>query len=57
MIKRFEKCYILDDYTKFDWKSLYKICDWSKITALVTNKETDIEKIRKLQAFTNVITS
>lgn len=56
IIKRSEKRYILGDYSKFDRKSLYKICDWSDITALITNKETDTEKIKKIQAFTNVIT-
>ena len=56
IIKHSEKRYILGDYTKFDRKSLYKICDWSEITAIITNKEADAEKIRRLEAVTRVIT-
>ena len=56
IISHAEKRYILGDYTKFDRKSLYKICDWSEITALITNKEADLEKIRKIETMTHVIT-
>ncbi len=33
--------YILGDYTKFERSSLFKICDWSEITALITNDHAD----------------
>ncbi|MDN6584276.1 MAG: DeoR/GlpR family DNA-binding transcription regulator, partial [Enterococcus sp.] len=56
IIKHSEKRYILGDYTKFERKSLYKICDWSEITALITNNEADESEINRLSAFTKVIT-
>ena len=56
IIKHSEKRYILGDYTKFDRKSLYKICDWSEITALITNKETETEKIQAIEKATQIIT-
>lgn len=56
IIKHSEQRYILGDYTKFDRKSLYKICDWSEITALITNKETETEKIKAIEKATQVIT-
>lgn len=55
IISHAEKRYILGDYTKFYRKSLYKICDWSEITALITSKEADLEKIRKIETMTHVI--
>lgn len=56
IIRHSEKRYILGDYTKFERKSLYKICGWSDITAMITNKEADEEKIKKLETVTQVIT-
>lgn len=56
IIKQSDKRYILGDYTKFERKSLYKICNWSDITALITNKEASSEKITLLEKFTQVIT-
>lgn len=57
IINHAEKRYILGDYTKFDRKSLYKICDWSDITALITNEEADSTKRKELETHTAVITS
>lgn len=56
IINHSEKRYILGDYTKFERKSLYKICDWSEITALITNKEAEEGALNKLSAFTKIIT-
>lgn len=56
MVKRAEQRYILGDYTKFDRKSLYNICDWEQITGLITNKEADEKKVEKLRKETKVIT-
>jgi len=56
IINHSEKRYILGDYTKFERKSLYKICDWSEITALITNKEAEESALNKLSASTKIIT-
>lgn len=50
-----EKRYVLADLSKFRRKSLYKICDWSDITGLVTNREADAELVRALSEKTDVI--
>ncbi|WP_431088761.1 DeoR/GlpR family DNA-binding transcription regulator [Paenibacillus sp. 8b26] len=56
IIAHSDKRYVLGDYTKFNRKSLYKICEWSDITALITNKEADQQSISNLEKFTSVIT-
>lgn len=56
IIKHSEKKYILGDSTKFERKSLYKICDWSEITALITNQEADVNAVERLNQVTRVIT-
>lgn len=55
IISHAEKKYILGDYTKFNRKSLYKICDWNEITALITNKLADPAQVLKLETKTKVI--
>lgn len=50
------KKYILGDYTKFSRKSLYKICDWTDITALITNKLADKKLTAHVEQYTQVIT-
>lgn len=52
-----EKKYILGDYTKFQRTSLFKICDWSDITALITNDNADKEGVAEVAKLTTVITS
>lgn len=55
IIAHADKKYILGDYTKFSRKSLYKICDWNQITALITNHQADAMQVAKLNNKTNVI--
>ncbi|MGM5693110.1 DeoR/GlpR family DNA-binding transcription regulator [Streptococcus suis] len=56
IIKHSEKCYILGDYTKFERKSLYKICSWDEVTALITNIEVNSKLLKPIHEQTNVIT-
>ncbi|HIE9488239.1 TPA: DeoR/GlpR family DNA-binding transcription regulator, partial [Klebsiella pneumoniae] len=51
-----EKKYILGDYTKFQRSSLFKICDWSEITALITNDIADKDGIAEVAKHTTVVT-
>lgn len=55
IIKHSLKNYIVADTTKFSRDSLYKICDWSDITALITNKEVDNQLVEELEKQTSVI--
>nr|WP_237397792.1 MULTISPECIES: hypothetical protein [unclassified Gilliamella] len=55
IIAHADKKYILGDYTKFSRKSLYKICDWNQITALITNHQADATRIAQLNNETKVI--
>lgn len=55
IIKHSLKNYIVADTTKFERDSLYKICDWSDITALITNKEVDNQLVEELEKQTSVI--
>lgn len=55
IIAHSDKRYILGDYTKFSRKSLYKICDWSEITALITNDIADSLQVMELEKQTRVI--
>lgn len=55
VIEHSEKCYVLADRSKFRRKSLYKICEWSEITALVTDESPDSELVSKLSSQTKVI--
>lgn len=55
IIEHSEKRYILADHTKFHRKSLYKICDWKDVTALVTNKEADAKDVARMKLQTDVI--
>lgn len=56
IIAHSDKKYILGDYTKFTRKSLYKICDWNSITALITNSIADKELVETIAKQTLVIT-
>ncbi len=56
IIAHSEKKYVLGDYTKFQRSSLFKICDWSEITALITNTIADKDGLEALAKFTKVIT-
>ena len=47
--------YIIADYTKFDYDSLYQICEWTEISALITNQEASIDKVELLKDKTNII--
>ncbi|MWP60993.1 DeoR/GlpR family DNA-binding transcription regulator [Gilliamella sp. Pas-s25] len=55
IIAHADKKYILGDYTKFSRKSLYKICDWCEITALITNDMADPIQVAELEKTTKVI--
>ncbi len=55
IISHSEKKYILGDYTKFQRSSLFKICNWSEITALITNDIADKEGIEEITKHTKVI--
>nr|WP_255307621.1 hypothetical protein [Gilliamella apicola] len=55
IIAHSDKKYILGDYTKFSRKSLYKICEWQEITALITNDMADPLLVAKLEKQTQVI--
>lgn len=55
IIKNSEKKYILGDSTKFERKSLHKICEWSEITALLTDVDALPDEVKKLREHTNVI--
>ncbi|WP_025686085.1 DeoR/GlpR family DNA-binding transcription regulator [Paenibacillus maysiensis] len=57
IIRHSKKKYVLGDYTKFNRSSLYKICDWSEITALVTNNGANEQEIEKVKHSTNVFLS
>lgn len=46
---------MLGDYTKFSRKSLYKICEWQEITALMTNDMADPLLVAKLEKQIQVI--
>lgn len=51
-----EKRYVLADHSKFFRKSLYRICEWDNITALVTNADASTEAVQELSRRTQVIT-
>lgn len=55
IIEHSEKRYVLADHTKFHRKSLYKICDWGDITALLTDTGVGAEDVSRLEAQTRVI--
>uniref|UniRef100_UPI00403F2CA2 DeoR/GlpR family DNA-binding transcription regulator n=1 Tax=Candidatus Enterococcus willemsii TaxID=1857215 RepID=UPI00403F2CA2 len=55
IVKQSEKKYILGDSTKFERKSIYKICEWSEISALITDAEALPEEVKKLEKHTNII--
>lgn len=55
IIAHSDKRYILGDYTKFSRKSLYKICDWTDITALITNDIANRSQVEELEKMTKVI--
>lgn len=55
IMKHAAKTYIVADHTKFTRNSLYKICDWSNVTALITNKEAINENIENVKKQTNII--
>ncbi|MCO6556297.1 MAG: DeoR/GlpR transcriptional regulator [Gilliamella sp.] len=55
IIAHADKKYILGDYTKFSRKSLYKICDWCEITALITNDMADSIQVAELEKTTKII--
>ncbi|WP_083313001.1 DeoR/GlpR family DNA-binding transcription regulator [Streptococcus sp. HMSC034E12] len=57
IIKQADKAYILSDSSKFERKSLYKICDWSDITALITDSDADEAKCLNIGKQTKVILS
>lgn len=57
ILQHSEKKYILGDTTKFSRKSLYKLCDWSDVTALITNSDVDENLIDKVRRHTEVIIS
>lgn len=49
ILKHAYKKYIVADHTKFSRNSLYKICDWSDVTGLITNSNADPEQIEELK--------
>ena len=55
IIKQADKAFILADSSKFERKSLYKICDWSDITALITDSDADEAKRSIIEKETTVI--
>lgn len=57
IIAHSDKKYILGDHTKFHRNSLFKICDWSEITALITNNSADEERIEAIAQHTTVMIS
>lgn len=56
IIQHSDKRYILGDYTKFTRKSLYKICEWREVTALITNELVDEKLLKLIAQQTSVIT-
>lgn len=56
IIAHAKKRYILGDYTKFQRSSLFKICDWSEITALITNDVADRACVAAVAQYTTVVT-
>lgn len=50
-----EKRYILADHSKFRRKSLYRVCGWEDIDALITNEDVSEKDIDALRSKTNVI--
>jgi len=56
IIAHSDKKYILGDHTKFERNSLFKVCEWSEITALITNSCADKDSLAKLALHTQVIT-
>lgn len=56
IIEHSEQRFILGDYSKFTRKSLYKICDWSEVTGLITNQLADAQLVKHVAAQTKVIT-
>lgn len=57
ILEHSEKRYVLADYTKFGRKSLYKICDWGDVTALVTNANADPKRMHEIEERTQIITA
>lgn len=55
IIEHSDRCYVLADKSKFRHKSLYKICDWSDVTALVTNEGVDSDLVKRVSNQTEVI--
>ncbi|HIH0446217.1 TPA: DeoR/GlpR family DNA-binding transcription regulator [Vibrio cholerae] len=56
IIAQSKKRFILGDYTKSQGTSLFKICNWSDITALITNKEIEEQVKLDLEKLTQVLT-
>ncbi|WP_368679804.1 DeoR/GlpR family DNA-binding transcription regulator (plasmid) [Staphylococcus pseudoxylosus] len=60
IISRSEKCYILSDSSKIEQKSLYQICTWENINALIIGFEDSfpndksLAKLDNIRNFTNV---
>ena len=55
ILKHAYKKYIVADHTKFSRNSLYKICDWSDVTGLITNSNANPEQIEEIEKHTKVI--
>lgn len=55
IIEQSDKAYILGDSTKFTRKSTFKICDWTDISALITNKEVTDELTDKISQQVKII--
>ncbi len=55
IIAHSEKRYVLADRSKFRRKSLYRVCGWDQIDALVTNSGVDERDLESLRGKTEII--
>lgn len=55
IIAHSEKRYVLADRSKFRRKSLYRVCGWDQIDALVTNSGVDERDLEPLRGKTEII--
>lgn len=55
IIAHSEKRYVLADLSKFMRKSLYRVCGWEDIDALITNKGADRRAVESIETKTKVI--
>lgn len=55
VLQHVSRSYVLADHSKFVRRSLYKICDWEEVTALITNRQVDSSHADQVAKHTEIM--